>query len=226
MMSPPTALIADDLKLFLLVAKTFLEGRGIGVFTAENGAKALEMARARHPRLILLDLMMPVMDGAAACAEMRRDPAMAFTPIIIMSATGSPEIRDRCLKAGCTNFVVKPQKPGDLLTIIARILSVRQRKPARMPVVFSEADSVEGPQQVGKAGNLSGTGMLLLAGKPIRAGSLLNLEFVVPGTGHTVKVQAKVARVDRDTEGTYGAGLHFLGLSESDQQQIVTYVSA
>src|SRR5213594_3657059 len=158
LMSPPTALIADDLKTFLLVAKTFLEGRGIGVFTAENGAKALELARARHPRLILLDLMMPVMDGAAACAEMRRDTAMAFTPIIIMSATGSPETRDRCLKPGCTNFVVKPQKPGDLLTIIARILSVRQRKPARMPVVFSEADSVEGPQQVGKAGNLSGTG--------------------------------------------------------------------
>src|SRR5712691_10081571 len=188
MMSPPTALIADDLKMFLLIAKTFLEGRGIGVFTAENGAKALELARARHPRLILLDLMMPVMDGAAACAEMRRDPAMAFTPIIIMGATSTPDIRDRCLQAGCTNFVVKPQKPGDLLTIIARILSVRQRKPARMPVVFSEAGSVEGPQQVGKAGNLSGTGMLLLAGKPIRAGSLLNLEFVVPGTGHTVKV--------------------------------------
>jgi len=226
MMSPPTALIADDLKMFLLVAKTFLEGRGIGVFTAENGAKALEMARARHPRLILLDLMMPVMDGAEACAEMRRDPAMAFTPIIIMSATSTPDIRDRCLKAGCTNFVVKPQKPGDLLTIIARILSVRQRKPARMPVVFSDAGSVEGLQQVGKAGNLSGTGMLLLAGKPIRAGSILNLEFVVPGTGHTVKVQAKVPRVDQDTEGTYGAGLHFLGLSETDQQQIVAYVSA
>jgi len=226
MMSPPTALIADDLKMFLLIAKTFLEGRGIGVFTAENGARALELARARHPRLVLLDLMMPVMDGADACGEMRRDPAMAFTPIIIMSATGGPEIRDRCLKAGCTNFVVKPQKPGDLLTIIARILAVRQRKPTHMSVVFGEAGPVEGKQQVGKAGNVSGTGMLLLTGKPIRAGSLLNLEFVVPGTGHTVKVQAKVARVDQDTEGTYGAGLHFAGLSEADQKQIVGYVSA
>ncbi len=226
MMSPPTALIADDLKMFLLVAKTFLEGRGIGVFTAENGAKALELARTRRPRLILLDLMMPVMDGADACAEMRRDPAMAFTPIIIMSATGGPEIRDRCLKAGCTNFVVKPPKPGDLLAIIAKILSVRQRKPTRMPVVFSEGGPVEGPQQVGRAGNLSGTGMLLLAGKPIRTGSLLNLEFVVPGTNQTIRVQGKVARVDQDTEGTYGAGVHFLGLSETDQQQIVSYVSA
>jgi CheY-like chemotaxis protein len=226
MMSPPTALIADDLKMFLAVARTFLEGRGIGVFTAENGAKALELARARHPRLILLDLVMPVMDGADACAEMRRDPALAFTPIIIMSATGSPEIRDRCLKAGCTCFVVKPGKPADLLTIIARILLARQRKPTRIPVVFSEADPVEGRQQVGKGGNMSGTGMLLMAGKPIRAGSLLNLEFVVPGTGNTVKVQARVARVDQDSQGIYGAGVHFLGLSETDQQHIVDYVSA
>jgi len=46
-----------------------------------------------------------------------------------------------------TNFIVEPQKPGDLLTIIARILSVRQRKPARMPVVYGEAGPAEGPQQ-------------------------------------------------------------------------------
>ncbi len=225
-MSAATALIADDLKVFLFVAKTFLEGRGIEVLTAENGRRALELARARRPRLILLDLMLPEMDGAEACAAMRRDLSLAFTPIIIMSSTGGPENRDRCLQAGCTNFVVKPQKPGDLLTIIARILSIRERKPTRMPVIFSEAGPDEGPQLVGRAGNLSGTGLLLLAGKPIRTGSLLNLEFVVPGTGHTIKVRAKVTHVNQDSEGTYGAGVHFLGLSETDQEHIVGYVSA
>jgi CheY-like chemotaxis protein len=225
-LSPPTALIADDLKMFLLVAKTFLEGRGIGVLTAENGAKALELARARRPRLILLDLMMPVMDGADACAEMRRDPGLAFTPIIIMSASGVQEDRERCLLAGCTNFVIKPQKPSELLAIIAKILSVRQRKPVRMPVVFNESGPGSHLQQIGRAGNLSGTGMLLLAGKPVRAGSILDLEFVIPDSNHPVKVQGKVARVDQDTEGTYGAGIHFLGLSDVDQQRVVAYVSA
>jgi CheY-like chemotaxis protein len=225
-MSRASALIADDLEMFLFLARSFLEQRGIDVFTAPNGTKAVELARSRRPRLILLDLLMPEMDGAEACAAMRREPSLAFTPIIIMSATGSPEIRERCLKAGCTNFVVKPQKPVDLLAIIARILSIRERKPTHMSVVFSETPPNQGRQQIGKAGNVSGTGMLLLSGKPIHSGSLLDLEFVVPGTGETIKVQAKVLHVHRDPEGTYGAGVHFLNLSEPDQQRIVAYVSA
>jgi len=115
---------------------------------------------------------------------------------------------------------------GDLLAIIARILAVRERKPAHMSVIFSEAGPGEDRQLVGRTGNLSGNGMLLLSGKRVQAGSLLNLEFVVPGTSHTIKVQAKVTRVNQDSEGTYGAGVHFLGLSDSDQAQIVGYVSA
>lgn len=81
-MSATTALIADDLELFLEVARTFLVRRGFELLTAH--------------------------DGAEACAAMRRDPALAFTPIIIMSATGGPEVKERCLRSGCTNFVVKP----------------------------------------------------------------------------------------------------------------------
>jgi CheY-like chemotaxis protein len=225
-MSATATLIADDLKLFLQVARTFLVRRGFEVLTAENGVKALELARARHPRLILLDLVMPDMDGVEACAAMRRDPSLAFTPILIMSATGSPEIRDRCLKAGCTNFVVKPEKPEELLTIIARILSVRERKVTHMTVIFNEVSPTEGRQVVGRAGNLSGTGLLLLAGKPVSAGSLLHLEFVIPGTNHTLEVRGKVMRVSRDSEGTYGAGVHFIDVSQTDQQRIVEYVSS
>ncbi len=225
-MSATTALIADDHKLFLQVAKTFLVRRGFEVLTAENGTKALELARARHPRLILLDLVLPEMDGAAACTAMRQDPSLAFTPILIMSTTGSPEIRDRCLKAGCTNFVIRPEKPEELLTVIARILSVRERRVTRMTVIFNETSPIEGRQLVGMAGNLSGTGLLLLAGKPVRAGSLLHLEFVIPGTNHTIKVRGKVMRVDQNSEGTYGAGVHFIDPSQTDQQRIVDYVSS
>jgi CheY-like chemotaxis protein len=225
-MSATTALVVDDLKMFLEVARLYLERRGFQVLTAENGAKAVELARARHPRLILLDLLMPAMDGAEACAAMRRDPTLAFTPIVIMSATGGPEIRQRCLQAGCSNFVVKPSRTEDLLGVIARILSVRERKVTHTTVIFGEVAIDPGPQLVGKAGNISGTGMLLLSGKPIRVGSLLQLEFVLPNGSRTVRTKAKVLRVSQDTEGTYGAGLHFMDLDPDDQQQIVRFVSS
>src|SRR5206468_4427845 len=102
-------------------------------------------------------------------------------------------------------FVVKPPRPEDLLTIIARILSVRERKPTRMPVVYAEADAPDGPQVIGRAGNISGTGLLLLSARTLRANSMLILDFVVPGSNRPVKVQGRVTHVTRDTEGTFGA---------------------
>jgi CheY-like chemotaxis protein len=223
-MSATAVLIADDLKLFLQVARSYLEQRGFEVLTAENGTRALELARARHPRLILLDLLMPEMDGAETCAAMRRESSLAFTPILIMSATAGAEIRERCLQAGCTNFVVKPERAGDFLKVIAHILSVRERKVAHMTVIYGEVGA-DNRQVVGMAGNVSGTGILLLTDKPVRAGTFLHLEFVLPNTQHTIRAQGKVLHVNRNTEGTYGAGVHFTDLSPDDQRRIVDFVS-
>src|SRR5262245_58494477 len=95
-----TVLIADDLKFFVEIETTYLKRGGFAVLTATTGEEAVEIAQKRQPNLVLLDLEMPKMDGASACAAMRRVPALAATPIIIMSATGTPENRERCLKAG------------------------------------------------------------------------------------------------------------------------------
>jgi CheY-like chemotaxis protein len=225
-MPATTVLIADDLKIFLKIEKTFLTRAGFEVLTAENGERAVELALDRHPRLILLDLEMPEMDGAAACAAMRRESSLAFTPILIMSATGRPEIRDRCLKAGCTEFAVKPENPEKLLELVARMLLTSQRKIARMTVVYNEAETAGARQVVGMASNLSGTGLLLSTGKPVRAGVLLDLEFLIPKSGHTVTTKGKVTRVTQNAEGTYEAGVHFIGLSQADQQKILAYISS
>src|SRR6059036_3314673 len=117
-MGATSVLIADSLKALLQIENTFLMRAGVEVLTAENGTRAVELAREKVPRLILLDLEMPQMDGAAVCAAMRRDPSLAFAPILIISGTSSAEIRDRCLRAGCTEFVVKPRRPEELLSIV------------------------------------------------------------------------------------------------------------
>ncbi len=225
-MAATTVLIADDLKTFLKIEKTFLTRAGFEVLTAENGERAVELARDRHPRLILLDLEMPEMDGAVACAAMRREPSLAFTPILIMSATGGPEIRDRCLKAGCTEFVVKPENPEKLLELVARMLLAGQRKVARMTILYNEAGTAGGRQVVGMASNLSGTGLFLSTGRPVRTGLVLQLEFLIPKSTHTVTVKGKVTRVTQNAEGTYEAGVHFIDLSQTDQQQILDFISS
>jgi CheY-like chemotaxis protein len=220
-----TVLIADNLKALLQIEKTFLMRAGVEVLTAESGARAVELAREKVPRLILLDLEMQQMDGAAACAAMRRDPSLAFTPILIMSATASPEIRDRCLRSGCTDFVVKPRRPEDLLSIVVRILSVRERKALRVRVAFNVSGELNRRPVLGKAANLSATGLLLLGDQTLPLGSVLDLEFAVPKTDHPVKVKGRVVRVGWNADGTCEAGIHFIDLSQTDQQEILDFTS-
>src|SRR5438093_11413257 len=154
-MGATSVLIADSLKTLLQIENTFLMRAGIEVLTAEDGARAVELAREKVPRLILLDLEMRQMDGAAACAAMRRELSLAFTPILIMSGTDSPEIRDRCLSGGCTEFVVKPRRPEELLAIVVRILSVSERKALGLRLVFTVRGESNRRPVLGHATSLS-----------------------------------------------------------------------
>ena len=225
-MSKIRVLIADDLKFFLEVEKNFLQRGGFEVLTADSGARALEIARQVQPHLILIDLEMPQMDGAAACAAMRQEPALASTPIILMSATGSEENRRRCQKAGCTEFVVKPQKPEDLLGLVARVLAVKQREAKRITVVFNVAGSAAGKQVIGQAKDLSEGGLLLETTEALKTGASLDLEFFLPGSHHFVKVRGEVLRQDRAPDGTYRVGVRFSGLDPTDQEQILDYLAS
>jgi CheY-like chemotaxis protein len=221
-----TVLIADDVKLFLEIEKSYLMRGGFDVLTAASGKAAVALARERQPALVLLDLEMPEMDGAAACAAMRQVPELAQTPIIIMSATDTPQARERCRKAGCTEFVVKPEKPEELLGVVARTLAIRQRQAARITVVFDVAGSPGEPQIVGRARNLSVQGMLLETPGPLKAGSMLHLEFYLPRLLWQVKVKGKVLRAAKGADGAHEAGIQFIDLSPTDQEQILDFVSA
>ncbi len=225
-MAKVTVLIADDLKFFLEVESTYLKRGGFDVISAESGGQAVQLASTHRPNLILLDLEMPKMDGAAACAAMRRDPLLGSTPIIIMSATGTPEIRERCLKAGCTEFVAKPEKPEELLGIVARILKLRHRETDRITVVFNVTGSHGSRQVVGRAANLSATGLLLETPSPISVGSVLQLEFFLPKTRYAVKVKGEVVRSDQVPEGGHRAGIRFTDLSQADQEQVLEFLSS
>ncbi|MFQ5876633.1 MAG: response regulator [Acidobacteriota bacterium] len=221
-----TVLVADDLKFFLEIERTYLKRGGFDVLTADGGQKAVDLAKKHRPHLILLDLEMPQMDGAAACVELRKDPALATTPIIIMSASGTEETRQRCLKAGCTEFVVKPERPDELLGIVARILTVRQRAATRITVVFNVTGEVDGRQVVGQARNLSATGLLLESNSQIPAGATLDLELFLPKNPNALKVKGRVVRARQLAGGSHEAGIRFIDLSQSQQEQILEYVSS
>lgn len=101
-------LVVDDDKLVRMVAVAMLEQDGYSVEQATNGIQALSFIERFHPDLILMDLMMPEMDGFTACAEIRRQQNGTKTPILVMTHLDDYESIQRAYDAGATDFALKP----------------------------------------------------------------------------------------------------------------------
>jgi DNA-binding response OmpR family regulator/DNA-binding CsgD family transcriptional regulator len=123
-MSAPTlagvrVLIADDVPSNLTVLLDFLQEAGAKVFVAEDGAGALEQLGAARPDIVLLDVMMPRLDGLETCRRLKALPAHAGTPVIFMSALTDPVDKVRGFAAGAADFVSKPLHPAEVLARVA-----------------------------------------------------------------------------------------------------------
>lgn len=108
-------LLADDDELIVDVLRHQLEREGFGVIATGNGAEALSLARTRRPDLVLLDVMMPGMQGWEVCRELRRESA---TPILMLTARGEELDRVLGLELGADDYIVKPFSFRELLARI------------------------------------------------------------------------------------------------------------
>jgi CheY-like chemotaxis protein len=105
-----TLLIAEDDEDNRFTLKVLLEMRGYRVLTAANGQEAISIAEREHPRLILMDLRMPVLNGLAATRQLRQhaDPRVRQIPILALSAYDPAQHRAVAIAAGCNDYVTKP----------------------------------------------------------------------------------------------------------------------
>ena len=106
-----------------------LEREGYQVFKSNNGADALRQVRARPPDLVLLDPMLPEMDGLEVCRRLRQDPATAPLPIVMLTAKGEEVDRVLGLELGADDYIVKPFSPREVVARIRAVLR-RSRPPA------------------------------------------------------------------------------------------------
>ncbi|MFH1873894.1 MAG: response regulator [Pseudomonadota bacterium] len=115
-------LIAEDEILLLEIMKERLEANNYDVVLAENGKEGSFKAISEKPDLILVDLLMPEVDGFEMIKIIRGNSDLKETPIIAVSALGRQEDIDRALKAGASDYVVKPFDTADLLKKIEDFL--------------------------------------------------------------------------------------------------------
>lgn len=115
-------LLADDDPLLHRVLSFKLAQKQWEVVSAYNGQEALQMARSEQPALIILDGMMPVMDGFSALRELRRDPALASIPVLMLSARNRDTDVVGALDEGANDYLTKPFSPAELLARVTRLV--------------------------------------------------------------------------------------------------------
>lgn len=134
-------LLVDDEVDILEFVRYNLVREGYEVFTAQNGAEAIEVAAACHPHLILLDMMMPVMDGAQTCRAIRLDPNLRDTMVVFLSALGEEAQQIAGFDVGADDYITKPIK---MKLLVSRVQAILKRIDAeKSPVVSTPGITVD-----------------------------------------------------------------------------------
>ena len=115
----PLILVADDEPVNLALIRRRLEWEDYRVVTADDGGEAVEAARATLPDLVIMDVMMPVMDGLQACRLLKEDPATRDIPVIFLSALDDTDTKVRGLDLGANDYVSKPFRVEELLARVS-----------------------------------------------------------------------------------------------------------
>src|SRR5713101_9627538 len=119
-------LVVDDEVDNVRLLEALLLRRGFEVVKARNGAEALQQVDREQPDLILLDVMMPIMDGFEVCKILKDNPETRLIPVVIMTALGQVEDRVKGIEAGADDFLTKPVHRDELLARIHTSLRLKQ----------------------------------------------------------------------------------------------------
>ncbi|HVB62490.1 MAG TPA: response regulator transcription factor [Ktedonobacteraceae bacterium] len=136
-MAAKILIIEDETNIAQLI-RLYLEQAGYSVLTAGDGVAGLELHAREHPDLVILDLMLPALDGMEVCRRIR---AWASTPILILTARNAEEDRIAGLELGADDYLVKPFSPREVVSRVKAIL--RRATPAA--VAGSQSNSAESP---------------------------------------------------------------------------------
>jgi len=115
-------LLIDDEPELVKAVEIRLKSTGYEVSVAYDGRAGIHEAKEIKPDLIILDLLMPIMDGYAVANELKDDPETKHIPIIILTASQREDLRTRCREIGVTSFIMKPFETSDLLMMVKAIL--------------------------------------------------------------------------------------------------------
>src|SRR5476649_1207048 len=215
-------LVVDDVPANVKLLEARLSAEYFDVLTASNGAEALEVCARAECDIILLDVMMPDMDGFEVCRRLKSNPATHFIPVVMVTALDSPADRVRGLEAGADDFLTKPVSD---IVLIARVRSLTRLKmmtdELRMRAITSLEIGVQAPERSAVADTGKGGRILLVDDRPS------SYEKLAPvlSTEHSVDVEINPAEaLFHAAEGNYDLLIVSLGLKDFDGLRLCSQV--
>jgi two-component system phosphate regulon response regulator PhoB len=142
-MSKDSVLIVEDDEDIVELLAFNLQSAGFAAETARDGYEGLAKARRNPPAAVILDLMLPGLDGFEVCKELKRDPKTAGAPIIMLTARGEEVDRIVGLELGADDYVVKPFSPRELVLRLRSVLKRHAPEPEKRQVLARDGLSVD-----------------------------------------------------------------------------------
>ncbi len=183
--------VDDDVETLKLIG-LMLQRRGYEICAAQSGVEALEKAKSEEPDLVILDVMMPQMDGNETCRRLRADPETSHLPILMFTAKGLASDRVKGLEAGADDFLTKPVHPAELASRVEALLTQASAERTAQPTMIRG-------HVIGLLGAKGGVGTTTLA---INLATILNQAIASHDSDETVTLVDLQAR-----QGSIGLAL-------------------
>lgn len=219
-------LLADDIELFLEMEKHFLQRDDLDLIISKGGEKALQMIREHQPQVAFLGMQMLGMTGLECCRQLKADPEICDTAIVMIVAAGHPDEVEKCRHAGCDEVLFKPINHDEFLATVRRFVPIDVRTGKRLKAQLRVSYGAA-PQKVlaEYSVDLSTGGLYLKTDFPLNVGEELTLRFSLPDLHRMVSCNAKVAWVNskekpRKPEFPSGMGVQFVDMSLEDVKSI------
>ncbi|WP_413175780.1 diguanylate cyclase [Anabaena azotica] len=176
-------LVVDDVKLNLQIVAKILDNVGYEYTFASNGYQALERVQSARPDLILLDLMMPEMDGLEVCEKIQANPELSEIPIIFISASQEQEHLLQAFQKGAVDYVAKPFHTAELLARVRMHLELKYSRQKLKNLLQEQVELVKQLETLANTDPLTGVWnrryLLMIAEEEIKRSQLHNISFAV-----------------------------------------------
>lgn len=226
MQNRPILIIDDDPRICELVTDILI-GADFDVMSAPNGPAGIDVARAAQPAVIILDMMMPDMDGLNALKNLKQDPMLKHIPVIGITASSDLTYTEKAFRTGAQFFLPKPFRAASLLRVVELAADAAQRhtpmqrrrrhprRKAEVAVRCFVPEEEETIRQVkGHTGNVSLGGLMLLLPETLAPGTAFRLALGLPEGPITAKGAVMWQDPQPAGDGRFRHGVQFLGFTQ------------